>query len=156
MSSLYQLTHQMEELMDSDEVTDEQLQETFGAIQQKAENICKYLVVLQGQADTFDAEIKRLTERKRALENQEKRIKEYIKEGMTTLGESKLQAGTFSISVSPSAGSVVIDDPAKIPSKFTTIVQTVVPNKAQIKEAIKAGEVVPGCYVKEGTTLKIR
>jgi len=157
MSSLYQLTHQMQELLDTDDVSDDQLTETFGAIEKKAENVCQYLTVLAGQVDVFKAEEKRLAERRKALENQQERIREYIKQGMATLEVDKLKAGTFSISVSPSAGSVVIDCSADIPPKFLTIVpECYQVDKAAIKAAIKAGQTVPGAHVEPGTTLKIR
>lgn len=157
MTSLYQLTYEMESLLEKDEVTETELQETFGAIEKKAESVCQYLTVLSGQIDMFKVEEKRLSERRKTLENQQGRIREYIKQGMATIGVDKLKAGTFAISVSPSAGKLFIENSALIPAKYLTVVpQTTLPNNAEIKKAIAAGETIPGIYIEPGTTLKIR
>ena len=158
MQSLYQLTTDFSNLMECDDDISSALADIVaGQIEHKAENVCKFLTVLETTAEQFKAEEKRISSARKALENKAERVKEYIKESMLNADIEKLSAGTFKLSVSLSPGSVAIDDIASLPARFLTVIpEQYQPDKAAIKAAIKAGEDVPGAHIEAGYTLRIR
>lgn len=155
--TLYQMTNDFNALLDSDDDISNALADIVsGEIEAKAENVCKFLSVLESSVEQFKVEEKRIAERRKALENKAQRVKEYIKECMLNGNIDKMQAGTFRLSVSLTAGTLEIDDIAQIPQKYLTIVTNTIPDKTAIKAALKAGENVPGCHIEAGTSLRIR
>jgi len=65
MSHLYELTHEMEELMESEECDETALEKVFGDIQTKAQNICQFITILDSEAAMFQTEADRLAEESR-------------------------------------------------------------------------------------------
>lgn len=158
MSNLYQLTDDFNKLMecDEDETTNALIEISANEITVKAESYCKFLANLESDIEQFKAEEKRISGARKAMENKVERAKQYMKEALLNANIDKLTAGTFKISVSMTAGSLAIDDNDAIPAKFKTVVQTVTVDKNAIKEAIKAGENVPGAHIEANTSLRIR
>lgn len=156
--SLYKLTEDFTALMESDDdISNELANIIAGEIETKAENICKFLTVLESTAEQFKAEEKRISEARKVLEHKAERTREYIKQALLSANIDKLTAGTFKISVGLSAGSIQIDNADLIPAKFMTIIpESYVPDKSRIKEAIKNKENVPGAHIESGFTLRIK
>lgn len=158
-TSLYTLTNEFTRMMEieDDEEMELALLEIGGAIEQKVENVCKVLKMIGGTAEQFKAEEERIKAARKALENRAERLKNYMKDSLLFADINKVSAGTFKVSISPSPGSVVIDDLAVVPPQFVIVIpEQYQPDKAQIKEAIKAGEAVPGVHIEAGYTLRIR
>lgn len=128
-----------------------------GQIEKKTEGICKMVKWLEGTADVFKAEERRISERRKALEHKAERIRAYMKDALLAADITKLTAGTFKVSVGLSPGTVVIDDVDAIPPQFITIIPAVKhPDKTAIKAAIKADPAaVPGAHIEAGFTLRI-
>lgn len=158
MASLYQLTTDFDALMDADDDISSALANIVaGEIEAKAENVCKFLTVLETTAEQFKAEEKRIADARKALENKAARVRDYIKESLLNAGIDKVTAGTFKLSISLSGGSVAIDDPSSIPAKYLTIIpEQHIPDRVAIKAAIKGGENVPGAHIEAGYTLRIK
>jgi len=156
MKHLYELTQEMEELIDAEDVENTMLEQVFGDIQLKAENIVHFIANLDADVATFKAEEQRIAARRKAMEHAAKRTKDYLKFNMERLGMNELKAGTFKITLSPTAGTLEIDDEKAIPQRFCTVVQSVTIDKAGIKAAIKQGESIPGCHIQPGSSLRIR
>lgn len=156
MSNLYALTTEVLDLMNSEESTDEQLQAAFGNVAEKAVNCAQYHSVLTGQVELFDKEIKRLTERKKALSNQLDRFKEYLKLNMERLEIDKLEAGTFTITLANNPESVEVTDESAIPPKYVLTTTTHTIDKNAVKAALKSGELVNGASLKRGKSIRIR
>ena len=155
---LYKLTADFAALMEcEDDISSALADIVAGEIEAKAENICKFLTMVETTAEQFKNEEKRIADSRRALENKAARIREYIKDSLLSANIDKLTAGTFKISVGLSAGSVQIDDASIIPAKFLTVIpESYVPDKAAIKEAIKNKESVPGAHIEAGYMLRIK
>lgn len=158
--SLYQLTTDFDNYMNAE--TDQEIatalaEITSGQIEKKAESICKFLVSLDGDIDKFKAEEKRISDARKAMENKYDRIKEYMKSAMENAGIANVAAGTFKVSIAknpPALKEVNRDD---CPASFRTIiVETWEPDKARIKEALKAGEAVEGYELTTGKSLRIK
>lgn len=155
--ALYKLTEDFNVLMDIDDpdAVDQALLAIVGnQIEIKSEMICKLVKSVEATAEAFKAEEKRISERRKALEAKADRIRQYMKDALLSAGIDKVDAGTFTVRVGLSQGSLQIDDQAKLPPKYLKIIYE--PDKAAIKAAIKAGESVPGAHIEAGTTLTIR
>ena len=105
----------------------------------------------------IDAEIKRLTDKKKSIENRVKSVKTYLQGHMEAANIDKLKCGTFTIALQNNPPAVQIDDEKSIPSAYITVVPvSYVPDKKRISEALKSGEEVPGCRLTNGRSLRIR
>lgn len=156
--NLYLLTDDFRKLMecDEDDTTTALVEISANEIESKVEGYCGFLATLEGQIESFKAQENRISAARKAMENKVKRAKEYMKEALLNAGIDKVTAGTFKVSVALTAGSLAIDDQEAIPAKFKTIVQTVTVDKNAVKEAIKAGDVVPGAHIEANTSLRIK
>lgn len=152
LPTLYHISENMLALLESEEVTDEQIEATFGQLTEKTNHICHFLADIKGSIDAHKAEEKRIADRRKAMEAKHERLREYVKQAMTRLELDKLTAGTFTISVRPSAGKLVID--GKVPAKYK-IVQVSF-DAAKIKEDLQNGAKIKFAHIEPGTTLTIR
>src|SRR5690606_2466988 len=91
-----------------------------------------------------NAAIKRLTNRKRALESRSEWLRKYLRENMALTGIKRIDAidGTFSARLEIGRDeSVEIDPDVILPDALCRV--KVEADKSRIKAAIKAGEPVP-------------
>jgi hypothetical protein len=157
--SLYDLTAEFYALMeaDTDDDISSALTELSGQIEAKAEHYCHFLNTIDSDIDRYRAEEKRIATARKAMESKVERVREYMKEALLAANIMSVSAGTFKISVVKTAGKLVIEDSAVIPAQFLTYVPaSTVPNNAEIKEAIKDGESVPGAKIEAGFSLRIK
>ena len=154
LPSLYDITTNMLELLELEEISDEQIEAAFGALQGKSNSIAAFRADLKGEGEKFKNEEKRIATRRKAMENVVDRLENYIRNSMERLELSSLDAGTFRITLSPSAVRLEITDENAIPEQYRIITTSY--DRDAIKRAIKDGESVPGCEIEAGTTLRIR
>jgi hypothetical protein len=164
MLKLYELADNylcvLDKLNDS-EIDAETIQNTLESIQgelaDKAENIARIDVMLSGELSAIDSEIKRLTAKKKAIENGQGRLKKYLFDQMKRIGKEKIKGELFTISIRKNPPKLIIDDPMGIPSSFLTIIpQHTEINNAELKRAIVSGEFVPGAHCESGESLQIK
>lgn len=155
---LYELTEEMNNLMNSEEeVTETALQKVFGDIQVKAQSICQFITVLESDAEAFKAEEKRIAERRKAMENRAKQIKEYVKMNMQALSIPEIKAGTFTLKLQDNPPAVEVLNESAIPARFFTIIpETKQLDKKRVADAIKAGESIEGARLTRGQSLRIK
>lgn len=157
MKHLYELATEMEELLEAEEVSEGALQVVFGDIQKKSENICQFLAVLDAEVNTYKAEEERLANRRKAMENRGKQIKEYFKQNMQRLGIDKINAGTFKVALQNSPSSLVVEDAENIPAEFIDIIpERKEVNKTRLKEALKNGQTIKGAFLNQDQHIRIR
>ena len=164
MTTLYELTDNYRNIQDllGDESMDQQtltsaLALIEGDIQSKAQNIAVILQSMDANISILDAEIKRLMERKKAIEKGNEWLKNYLKEQLEKIGQKKLKTPMFTLSIQNNPPAVQITDEKAIPAKFLTIIpQKTVPDKKRIAESLKAGEKIPGAILTQGKSLRIR
>lgn len=125
------------------------------AIEDKAENIAKWIRNLEADKKAFEEEEKRFKEKKQAADNRIKSLKLYLEDNMRLTGKTKFKAGFFSFAIQNNPPSVEVFDEALIPKQFL-IAQPVKIDRAGIKELLKAGEEVPGAELKHSSGLRIR
>lgn len=123
-------------------------------IEDKAENIAKILKNNEADIKAFKEEEKRLAERRKALENSNKRLKEYLEENMKMTGKTKFKSGTFSFNIAKNPASVEIVNQDIIPMDYRELVEVI--NKKDILQDLKDGKDVQGAILKQGESLRIR
>lgn len=166
MSKLYELAKDYSQLVAEVEEYDldpDTLLDTLNgssemiAIEEKAENIVKMIKNFEADLPGIDAEIKRLTDRKKAIETRTKSVKTYLQGCMEIANIEKLNIGTFKVSLQNNPAALTIHSTEKIPAEFMTIVpEQHIPDKSAIKKAMKDGLEIEGLELTQGRSLRIR
>lgn len=123
MSTLYELTEKYRGLLEvADQVDQEAFETTLesldDAIEDKAESYAIIDKELEAQEDKFAKEIKRLGERKKAISNNRKRLKEDLLNGMKMTGKERFKTELFSFWIQKNPARLVIKDEKLIPKKY--------------------------------------
>lgn len=165
MPHLYELTKQMQGLqllIDGGEMSADDLSDTLeglaGDLMSKGKNVLLFMANLKGDIDAFDSEIKRMTARKKTMQNNHDWLKNYLRSNMIDCGIQKIESPVFTASLRKAGVMVEITSETELPVKY----QTMVPaswniNKAQILKDLKAGIDIPGAKLidaKQGLTIK--
>ena len=156
--NLYTLTDNylrvLELAENGDDLTDT-LEALEDAIEDKAENTAKVIKQLEANASMLDNEINRLTERKKASDNNAKRLKVYLQEQFEKVGTDKIKGEIFTVAIQNNPQSVDVLDETKIPAAYF-IEQAPKLDRKELLEQLKAGETIPGVTVKQSRSLRIR
>lgn len=165
MSNLYQITQdylQIMSMMEDPELDPQTLADTMeaveGELEVKAENYAKVMKNLEADVAGIKAEIDRLSERKKTIENNIKRMKEALQFSMETTGKTKFKTELFSFSVRNNAPKVVMDEEyiENVPERFLKYKDPEI-NKTAIKEAIQKGEDLEGlAHLEQSKSLMIK
>ena len=160
MAKLYELStgyKNIEYLLESGEDNEELaavLNSLSEEIEDKAENIAKLIKNYEADIEAFKTEEKRIVERRRTLENDVKRLKEYLFSNMKLTGKTKFKKGTFSFNIAKSPVSVEITNADIISSDYKVLTETL--DKKAILQDLKNGKDVQGAILKQGESLRIR
>lgn len=163
MASLYQLTGDLLTLqrMIEDGVDPEVLQDTIDsiniALEDKLDGYAKVIRNTQSDVDGLDAEIKRLTARKKSMENNIGRMKQAVEATLNTVeadekGVKRVKTDKFTFSFRKS--STVEVDESKV-SRYYIKTKTEV-DKAAIKKILAIGGKVHGAQLVENQSLQIK
>ena len=160
MAKLYELStgyKNIEYLLENGE-NNEELQVVLDSlgeeIEDKAENIAKLIKNYEADIEAFKTEEKRIAERRRTLENDVKRLKEYLFNNMKLTGKTKFKRGTFSFNIAKNPASVEIVNQDIIPMDYRELVEVI--NKKDILQDLKNGKDVQGVILKQSESLRIR
>lgn len=156
---LYELTGEYAALQgiaeDGEDVNDA-LAMLTDALEVKAERIGALLRNFSADQDALRAEEKRLAARRKALENAEEDVRDYIRRCMEQAGMTRLKCAAFSFTLSARDSLQVVDE-AAVPAEYVrTKVETSIDKKAALDAFKKHGECVPGTAVVTNNVLTIR
>lgn len=161
MATLYELTGQYRELLEmaeSEELDKQLLEDTFaaleGEIEIKADGYAKVIRELEGKAELLKSEIDRLSNRKSAIENNIKAMKETLQNAMYITGKTKFKTNLFSFNIQKNPPKLVIDKPEEVPAEFLIPQEPKIDNKA-IKEILATTE-LPFAHLEQSESLRIR
>ena len=126
-----------------------------GEIEIKAESSAVIMQELNAESDKIDAEIKRLTARKKSLETNADAIKQRVFDAMKATGKEKFKTTLFSFSIKKNPPKLVIDDETKIPKKYF-IPQPAKIDNAAIKAELTAGKKLKYAHIEQGESLTIK
>ena len=159
MANLYELTSDLEVLKEMDEIEDAKhiISLVESEIVNKGAGIVKLDRMFDADIKAVKSEIERLQNRKRVIESNKKRLREYTVSCLENLGQKKIETPIGNMTVRKAASTLRIIDEDSLPEKYLEIVQTYKVKKDLIKEDLKAGIEIDGAYMTEpGTTLMIK
>lgn len=121
----------------------------------KVENCAAMIREKESDNEAIDAEIKRLSARKKTNENNIKSLKEYVRMSMVVAQREKVKTPLFSISVQKSPARLVLDE-SKVPEQYwkTETVRSI--DKDTVKKIVQSGTSIPGAAIVQDTHLRIR
>jgi hypothetical protein len=156
-----QYRHITDVLMDSgvDEQTlNDTLEGEAWPLELKAQNYGFVIRNMQATAAAIKEAEAKMAARRKAMENRAVYMMERLKTGMEIAGVSKLDCPHFAISIQNNPPSVEIFEPRLIPAEFMKQPELppAVPDKIAIKDAINAGQDVPGAMLVQSTRLAIK
>lgn len=112
-------------------------------IEDKVENVAKFVLSLQAQAEMIKTEEARLRARRNALENRAEWLKSYLLNEMSIVMIDKVKREVITVSIQKSPPSVEILNLQALPEQYTKT--TIEPQKYLIIKHFKdTGEVLPG------------
>jgi hypothetical protein len=145
MAKLYEITSEIKEI-ESLDFDDETIADTLAAVQgefkTKATAVLMVIGNYQADVDSIDAQIERLKLRKKTMENQRERLRDYLLTNMEASGITKIECPYFTASIRKGSESVQILNEENIPDDYMTTKVSISPDKKAIADAIKAGSEV--------------
>lgn len=162
--TLYQIADEYREAaevlatLDIDEQTlADTLESISGDLTTKAQNVAFVIRNMEASAEAIKTAADGMTGRAKALEQRAKAIRQYLLDAMQVAGVQKIDSPYFRLAVRGNNPAVVIEDERQIPARFMVQPPTPAPapSKADIAQALKDGEDVPGCRLVRGVRLQI-
>jgi len=160
---LYELTEQYQQLLDlAEHAQDDDEAQAFadtlealgGELAEKLDNCACVAQTLKREAEAVKAEEDRLALRRKALVNSGDRLKAYMQDSMNQVGLRKSKGERFTVGIQANPARVVLDDETQLPESFWAVKRT--PDTAQVRDALKGGQEVPGAHLEQGESLRIR
>jgi hypothetical protein len=158
--SLYSMTERYNNivaLLDDDSISQDEVNNALltleDELQEKGENCIKYLDSVQDKIDAAKANKKKLDAYIKALESRKKRVEKACIYALDTLQVKSIMTGWGELKAKKNPPAVIIDDVAKIPTRYQRQKIQVDIDKVAIKAAIKAGEEVPGAHLEQAVSL---
>lgn len=119
---------------------------------EKLENIACWIKGMDADITAMKTEEKNLSARRKALENKRERVFNWLYE---SLDGEKITSPRVKVSYRKTT-SVEVTDLSEIPDTFRRVKVTEEADKAAIKDAYKAGELVPGTQLVERLSMSIK
>ena len=166
---LYEITGELlalQELLESPLDDEDLLKDTLEAVQGeyelKLESYCKVIKNLEADMEALKNEAKRLTDKRKVLENNVDRLKKAMFDSMKATNTPKVKGQIFTVAIQKNGGVIPINYDkndknitANLPDHLVNIVET--PNLEAIRELLEAGKVVDGFTLGErGESLRIK
>lgn len=149
MATLYELTDewlQLLQLAEDGEIDQDVFADTLEGldfeIELKADGYAKVIAELDHTIAALKAEEKRMSSRRKAMENHIEQMKKSLFEAMRSTGKEKFKTDLFSFSIRKNPASVILDT-TDIPEEYL-VPQDPVVNKKQIMADLKAGKDLTG------------
>lgn len=160
---LYELTEaylQVNKLIESGEATAEELADTLESITDtidvKADNYAKIIRMQEGNINTLDAEIKRLTAFKASINSNIDKLTSNLKFAMEATGKTDIKTDLFKIKLAKNPAKLQLIDETKIPEDYFRVDFIRVLDKNAVKDAIKNGEIIEGAELIQETRVSIK
>ena len=149
----------LEEDVDADILADT-LEAVEGEYDYKLESYCKIIKNLESDVEALKAEAKRLTDKRKVLENNIDRLKKSMFDSMKAIGKDKVKGTLFTVAIQKNGGKIpiiVAEDmnTADLPDELVHIVES--PNLDAIREWLESGNALKGFTLGErGESLRIK
>ena len=162
MANIYELAAdflKVQELIEEGELDHEMLLNTLECldyeIEEKAEGYAKIIKNLTAEVNGLKAEEERLSNKRKAIENNIDSLKRNLEEAMILTGKRKFKTDLFSFNIQKNPPSVKILDETKIPEEFRIPQPDKIDNKG-ILHQLKNGATFDFAEITQGESLRIR
>ena len=154
MSKLYELANEYNEAfatmsemgMSQDEIADSMVA-LEDELAEKAVNCIKYEMNVKSDIDAIDVEIKRLTNKKKQIQNKVSWIKDYLISNMERCEIDKIESPLFTISLRKPTKVAVVTNEEALPIKYLKSKLTVAVDRRTLLTDLKAGEEIEGAEI---------
>jgi len=160
MESLYQISERYNNivaLLDDETTSDDDvaaaLAEVIDDVTTKGENIIAYLQKLDDIEEQAKRRKKEIDAYLKGIANRKKRLEKACIFALDNMKIKSIMTSRGELKTKKNPPSVVIDDVHALPREYVSTEIDLVPNKVAIKNAIKAGEEVPGAHLEQATSL---
>lgn len=159
MQTLYELTEQYRELLELAEENDssafqDTLESLEDAIEDKAEKMAYVMQEIDGDIKLLGDEIKRLQGRKKSLESNLKRMKDYLLDELEKLDKPKVKTARFTIYTQNNPESIEIENEELIPDRYKIPKYTI--DRKGIKESLRNGQAIEGVRLTQTKGVRIK
>lgn len=138
-----------------EEVFSQALEQIHVELSEKLEGYAMVIKNIESDVEGYKTEEKRLSTRRKSMENKVKRMKENMQQAMIAANERKIQGEKFTFTVQKNPPSLKVIDARWIPARFFTQPEPVLDKKSLLNE-IKDGKEVKGAEIKQGESIRIR
>ena len=150
--SLYAISKSFNELILTDEVTEEEKEQALSTLKDMIENKSVEVIGLEKNMEyaieAMKDEEARIKENRRLLENKLERYKDYIQSCMNILETTKIETPRGTISLVTNPISVEIVDENKIPNKYKKqVIETKIDKAAISRDFKNTGELTEGVRI---------
>lgn len=164
---LYEIADEYRNLLEiaSDPESDDLDMESFeaaiaaleGQFQTKAVNIACLIREWEAESNAISQVIAAQLQRAKSIDGKAKRLRDYLLTQMEVSSLPAIRDARIAVKLRKNPPSVQIETPASIPDMYCRhIPARIEPDKQAIKEAMKAGGVVPGASLIQTTRLEIK
>lgn len=164
--TLYEIDHAISEAFEqaidpeTGELIDEEAWAKLEALQmdreQKLENVALWVKDLNAEAAAIKAEEDALKRRRQSTEKKADSLRGYLSYALN--GAEKFKTSKVAISWRRSETAELLDgvDPVSLPLEYQRVKVAVEPDKAKLKEALKAGKTIEGVELVERQNIQIK
>lgn len=124
-------------------------------LEQKIENVGIFVKNLRAEAEAIKAEEAALKKRRERKENMADHYADYVKEYLNGQNRPRFETTRVLMQIRRSE-AVDIDPLAHLPEEYLVEKTEIHPDKAKLKKAIKAGEVIEGVRLVENKNITIK
>lgn len=164
MTTLYEITDKHKELAalaDESEDMAQAVADTMDSIEGEFEDKALSLIAvvnnIGGDIPAIDDAIKRLTARKKTIENKQKSMKEYLRTNMEASGINKINCPLFTITLAKGRDIVSVNDENAIPAEYMNYKTSASPMKKEILADLKDGKEIDGVtLIKSENSIRIK
>lgn len=160
--TLYELTddyRSLLELAQNPDIDGQAIKDTLEALQgdikEKADGYAKVISELSADTEKIAAEIKRLTERKTAIQNNIAYMKQSLTAAMVATDNIKFRTDLFSFNVQKNPPALIVDDEKAVPDEYLIPQEPKIDKKAII-DFLKKGNETAYAHIEQSEGVRIR
>lgn len=131
------------------------IEQVEGELEEKFQNIGLVYKTLLAEAEAIKVEEKKLSDRRKALENKSDNLKQWLYTEMVSMGIDKVNKPNIVLSIAKNPPKLVLNEEL-VPEQYKVPVTTITIDKSQIKDELKAGSIIPGAELVQDTSLRIK
>lgn len=152
---LYEISDQFKELEKLEDIDQEILSDTLESLtadfNDKSLSVASYFLNLDSDIVQLKEAEKRIADRRKAIENRSKSLKDYLLSNMERLEMTEISCPEFKITIRKPQKVVNITNDSLIGEKYHKVIpESWSADKMEIKQALKNGEVIRGAELVDG------